>query len=105
MRDDNIYALKADNVVTKYIAVENSNLKELFAKLGVEDTAEIPNSIPTNYEEILKINRRYSNIQLAKTKGNAVKCNQTNEVFYSYASAKRKYGVDLSYYFNTKCFT
>ena len=58
MRDDNIYALKADNVVTKYIAVENSNLKDLFAKLGVDDTAEIPDSIPTNYEEILKIDEQ-----------------------------------------------
>lgn len=58
MRDNNIYALGADNIVTKYIAVENSNLKDLFAKLGVEDTAEIPDSIPTNYEEILKIDEQ-----------------------------------------------
>lgn len=58
MRDDNTYALGADNIVTKYIAVENSNLKELFTKLGVEDTTDIPNSIPTNYEEILKIDEQ-----------------------------------------------
>ena len=55
VRDNNTYALKADNIVTKYIAVENSNLKDLFAKLGVADTTSIPDSIPTNYEEILKI--------------------------------------------------
>lgn len=60
-RDNNIYALKADNIVTKYIAVENANLKELFAKLGVEDTADIPDSIPTNYEEILKIDEQTLN--------------------------------------------
>lgn len=58
MRDNNIYALKADNIVTKYIAAENSNLKDLFAKLGVENTAEIPDSIPTNYEEIFKIDEQ-----------------------------------------------
>lgn len=58
MRDDNIYALGADNIVTKYIAVENSNLKELFTKLGVENTTDIPDSIPTNYEEILKIDEQ-----------------------------------------------
>ena len=58
MRDNNIYALGADNIVTKYIAVENSNLKELFTKLGVEDTTDIPDSIPTNYEEILKIDEQ-----------------------------------------------
>lgn len=61
MRDNNIYALKADNIVTKYIAVENSNLKDFFAKLGVENTAEIPDSIPTNYEEILKIDEQTLN--------------------------------------------
>lgn len=58
MRDDNIYALRADNIVTKYIAVENSNIKDLFSKFGVEDTTYIPNSIPTNYEEILKIDEQ-----------------------------------------------
>lgn len=58
MRDNNIYALKADNIVTKYMAVENSNLKDFLAKLGVENTAEIPNLIPTNYEEILKIDEQ-----------------------------------------------
>lgn len=55
IRDDNTYAIGADNILAKYIAVENSNLKELFSKFGVEDTTQIPNSIPTNFEEILKI--------------------------------------------------
>lgn len=55
IRDDNTYGIGADNILAKYLAVENTNLRELFGKLGVEDTTQLPNSIPTNYEEILKI--------------------------------------------------
>lgn len=58
MRDDNLYAIGADNILAKYIAVENANLKELFAKMGVEDVSQIPDSIPTNYEELLKIDEQ-----------------------------------------------
>lgn len=46
LQDGNTYALKADNVVNKYLALENSNLKSFFKKLGVEDTTNIPDSIP-----------------------------------------------------------
>lgn len=55
MRDNNIYAIGADNILAKYIAVENNNLKDLASKFGVEDTTNIPNSIPTDLNEILKI--------------------------------------------------
>ena len=56
IRDDNTYALGADNILAKYVAVENANLKELFTKLGVEDVSAIPDSISTNnFEELLKI--------------------------------------------------
>ncbi len=46
LKDDNMYALKADNVVSKYLALENTNLRDFFAKLGVKDTKDIPDSIP-----------------------------------------------------------
>lgn len=46
LKDENTYALKADNVVTNYLAVENRDLKSFFAKLGVTDTTQIPDSIP-----------------------------------------------------------
>lgn len=55
IKDNNTYGIIADNILAKYLAVENSNLKELFLKLGVTDTSVVPNQIPTNYEEILKI--------------------------------------------------
>lgn len=58
IRDDNTYGVQIDNIVTKYIAVENSNLKELFTKLGVKDITQVPNSIPTNLEEIFKIDEQ-----------------------------------------------
>lgn len=97
MRDDNIYALKADNIVTKYIAVENSNLKELFAKLGVEDTAEIPNSIPTNYEEILKIDEQ-TLASLNQTYLTLIYNNVDNTHFYKIINEDKtiKLGVSLS---------
>lgn len=46
LKDGNTYALKAENVVTKYLALENNNLKDFFTKLGVEDTSNIPNNLP-----------------------------------------------------------
>lgn len=55
MRDDNLYAIGADNILIKYIAVENSNLKELFTKMGVQDVSNIPDTITNNYEELLKV--------------------------------------------------
>ena len=97
MREDNIYALKADKIVTKYIAVENSNLKELFAKLGVEDTAEIPNSIPTNYEEILKIDEQ-TLASLNQTYLTLIYNNVDNTHFYKIINEDKtiKLGVSLS---------
>lgn len=58
MRDGNTFAIGADNILAKYLAVENANLKELFVKLGVEDASQVPDSIPTNYEEILKVDEQ-----------------------------------------------
>lgn len=55
MRDDNLYAIGADNILAKYIAIENSNLKELFGKMGVQDVSNIPDIITNNYEELLKV--------------------------------------------------
>ena len=56
LRDGDTYAIKADNVVNKYLALENHNLKEFFSKLEVEDVSSIPDTIPqANMEELLKI--------------------------------------------------
>ena len=56
LKDNNIYALKMDNVVNKYLAIQNTNLKEFASKLGMEDTSKIPNSISqTSLEEVMRI--------------------------------------------------
>ena len=36
------FGIKSDEVITKYISVENKNLKSLAEKFGVTDTSEIP---------------------------------------------------------------
>lgn len=61
MRDDNLYAILADNILAKYITIENSNLKELFSKMGVQDVSNIPDTITVNYEEVLKIDEETLN--------------------------------------------
>lgn len=35
LKDGNIYALGADNILAKYIGIENSNLRNFFSKLGI----------------------------------------------------------------------
>jgi len=85
MRDGNIYAIGADNILAKYISVENSNLKELFSKLGVDDTFEIPDSISTNYEEIFKMDEQ-TLTYLKETYGKLIYNNINKESFYKIAN-------------------
>lgn len=55
LKDNNTYGIIADNILGKYLSVDNSNLKELFSKLGMKDTSIIPDSITVNYEELLSV--------------------------------------------------
>lgn len=53
---DDIYALKSDEIVTVYLGIRNENLKVLLQKLGVTDTTRIPDKIESiDYKELLKI--------------------------------------------------
>ena len=89
LRDDNIYALKADNVVDKYLALENKDLKSFCAKLGIEDTSKIPNQIQTNTtqklldidkEQLNTIKSTYTKILTDKlTKDNFTKITNTDK--------------------------
>ena len=45
LRDNNIHGLKIENVLRKYIAVENANLKDFFKKLEIKNASYIPNKI------------------------------------------------------------
>lgn len=54
LRDNNTYGIIADNILGKYLSVDNDGLKELFSKLKVSDTNIIPDTIATDYKEFLK---------------------------------------------------
>ncbi len=43
VNNDNNYALKSDEVVYKYLLLRNENLREVYTKLGIENTDKIPN--------------------------------------------------------------
>lgn len=57
IRNDDLYAITSDEVVNKYLAFDNNNLKDLAGKFGITDTSNIPNRIEAiNLEELLYIN-------------------------------------------------
>ena len=97
IRDNNIYGISIENILAKYLAVENANLKDLFAKLGVEDTTNVPDSLPTNYEEIIKIDEVTLN-QLKETYGTLIYNNINEECFYKVTNedGTQTIGVSLS---------
>ena len=54
--NNNIYALKSNEIVTAFLGVENDNLKVLMQKLGVTDNSIIPNTIEgVNINKLLSI--------------------------------------------------
>lgn len=56
IKDQDKYALKSNEIVNKYVAVENNELKDLATKLNVEDIDKIPNKLERyDYGEIFNI--------------------------------------------------
>lgn len=56
IQDGNLYALQSDEVVNKYLAFNNSNLKGLAQKFELEDISRIPNQIEKiDFKELLKL--------------------------------------------------
>ena len=45
LRDNNIHGIKIENVLRKYIAIENTNLKEFFTKKKKKNSTYVPNKI------------------------------------------------------------
>ena len=43
LQDNNSYGIKSDEVVYKYLLLKNENLRDIYGKLGIEDTESIPN--------------------------------------------------------------
>lgn len=56
LKDNNTYGIIADNILSKYLSIDNTNLKEVLLRIGLTDTSLLPNSIPNEYEEVIKIN-------------------------------------------------
>lgn len=70
LHDEDIYALKSDEIVNAFVGVRNKNLNVLMQKLGITATFDIPDEIaPINYssyklttEEEKHINETYLNV-------------------------------------------
>lgn len=61
LKDNNIYALKSDSIINKYLAVQNSNLRELATKLEIQNAQKLPDSIPQmSLEEFFKVDEEAS---------------------------------------------
>ena len=69
LRDNNTYGLMEDNIVDRYIAVENANLKQLCRNLGASDeiVSEIPDSIDLQ-KELEKFEVEEATLKNLKTK-------------------------------------
>lgn len=62
LRENEIYGLKTDEIVTKYVSVENSNIYQLYNKLGLENTNNIANKIEEyDFNELLNMSEERKN--------------------------------------------
>ena len=97
IRDNNTYGVMIENMLVKYLAVENSDLKDLFLKLGVQDTTFVPDSIITNYEEVFQINNNMLE-QLKEIYFDLIYKNISKENFYKFNNDDKTkiIGVSLS---------
>ncbi len=67
IRNNDLYALKSDEVINKYLAFENNNLKEFAKKLGIEDTSAVPDKIqPIDFETLFSITKEQQKAILQK---------------------------------------
>ncbi len=48
IKNNDLFGILSEEIVTKYVAIENNNLKELAKKIGIENTDNIPNTFNTN---------------------------------------------------------
>ena len=96
LRDNNIYGLKADNIVNKYLALENANLKDFFAKLGVEDVSAVPDSIPeVTIKELMSIDTEVLN-HIKDTYGNVITEKLTANNFKKVTNSDKTVTIELS---------
>lgn len=96
LRDDDVFAIRVDNIVDKYLALENRDLKSFFSKIGIKDVSSIPNSVPQDaIERLLDINKE----QLAEIKEKYIKIltdSLTKENFTKITNSDQTKTIELS---------
>lgn len=89
-KDGNLIGIFLNNVTAKYLSIENSNLKTFFTNLGVENSDEIPNSIPEiDIYKLLKIDSETFN----KLKSNYMSIIEKNIKENQYVKSKEQDGT------------
>ena len=101
LRDNNVYGIKIENVLKKYIAIENNNLKDFCSKLGIENSETIPNSIAiSSLDNLLRIDENqlsaiktnYRDILLNNlTKNNFAKSKNSDSVTIKLSLTEREF--------------
>lgn len=68
LRNEDLYALKSDEVLNKYLALDNNNLKEFAQKMGIAGAVTIPNKIEdVNVNEVLQLSQQDQNTIIQKS--------------------------------------
>ena len=94
IKNDETYAFGSKEVVDKYVAIENSNLKDFAKKVGITDLDKIPNKIDIeNYkntltpEQLKELRKKYLEV---------VKAKLSDEDFRKEKGENNKYILSLS---------
>lgn len=63
LHDEDIYALKSDEIVNAYVGVRNKNLNVLMQKLGITSNINIPDEIvPIDYLKVTNLTEQENHI-------------------------------------------
>ena len=102
LRDNNVYGIKIENVLKKYIAIENNNLKDFCSKLGIENSEAIPNSIAiSSVDNLLRIEEN----QLSVIKTNYIDILLNNLTKNNFAKSKNSDSVTIKLSLTEREFT
>lgn len=81
VHDEDIYALKSDEIVNAYVGVRNKNLNVLMQKLGITLDFDIPDEIvPIDYSELYNLTQEEEN-HLKETYSNVIMKNITKDCY------------------------
>lgn len=102
LRNEDLYGLQLEKIVSQYIAVKNDNLKEFAQKLGIQDVTEIPDKIDLdeitqnlNQEQISLEDINLEEIKLIVNKYLDIIIESIPETSYSKVEGGYKLTIDL----------